>query len=132
MLTSSAPSIDVLKLEIGTCFVIACCTLACHRPLSRGPIIEAYRAAACVPVFANRKLQGPHTREWQTALTLSDGSKVMVMGAQIPGGRITVRNLTTGRESEAANAGDYIYPSDVRFNAQNNFLFVKASGLAGG
>lgn len=50
----------------------------------------------------------------------------------MPGGRITVRNLTTGRESVAANAGDYIYPSDVRFNAQRNLLFVKASGLAAG
>jgi len=50
----------------------------------------------------------------------------------MPGGRITVRNLRTGRESEAANAGDYIYPSDVRFNAQTNLLLVKASGLAAG
>jgi|SRR5580704_14750946 hypothetical protein len=132
MATSSAPSINFPKLEIVACFVIACCTLGCHRPLSRGPIIDAYRAAACVPVSANRKVGGPHTREWETALTLTDGSKVMFIGAQMPGGRITVRNLTTGRESEAANAGDYVYPSDVRFNAQRNFLFVKASGLAGG
>ena len=114
------------------CFVSACCTLGCHSPLSHGPIIDAYKAAACIPFSANRKVQGPHTREWETALTLSDGSKVMVAGAQIPGGRITVRNLTTGREAEAANAGDYVYPSDVRFRAQTNFLFVKASGLAAG
>ena len=50
----------------------------------------------------------------------------------MPGGRITVRYMATGRELEAANAGDYVYPSDVRFNAQKNLLFVKASGLAGG
>ena len=43
-----------------------------------------------------------------------------------------VRDLKTGTESEAANAGDYVYPSDVRFNAQTNLLFIKASGLAGG
>ncbi|MGE5113593.1 MAG: hypothetical protein ACM3JB_22240 [Acidobacteriaceae bacterium] len=43
-----------------------------------------------------------------------------------------MRNLKTDRESEAANAGDYVYPSDVRFNAQGNLLFVKASGLAAG
>lgn len=48
------------------------------------------------------------------------------------GGRITARYVTTGRELEAANAGDYVYPRDVRFNAQTNLLFVKASGLAGG
>jgi hypothetical protein len=56
----------------------------------------------------------------------------MIVGAQMPGGKITVRNLTTGRESEAANAGDYVYPSDVRFTAKTNLLFVKASGLAAG
>jgi hypothetical protein len=55
----------------------------------------------------------------------------MVGGAQIPGGRITAR-YDTGRELEAANAGDYVYPSDVRFNPQTNLLFVKASGLAAG
>jgi hypothetical protein len=32
---------------------------------------------------------------------------------------------------EAANAGDYVFPSDVRFKAQTNLLFVKASGLGG-
>ncbi len=56
----------------------------------------------------------------------------MVSGAQIPGGRISVRYLTTGRESVAANAGDYVYPSDLRLNAQDDLLYVKASGLAGG
>ena len=54
------------------------------------------------------------------------------MGAQMPGGRIIVRNPTTGVGSTAANAGDYVYPSDVRFNPQTNLLFVKASGLAAG
>ena len=56
----------------------------------------------------------------------------MVVGYQMPGGRITARYLTTGRELEVANAGDYVYPSDVRFDGQSNLLFVKASGLAGG
>jgi hypothetical protein len=38
----------------------------------------------------------------------------------------------THRVSVAANAGDYVYPGDVRMNAQGNLLYVKASGLAGG
>jgi len=131
MPTSLATSTET-KLRVVMCIVIACCILGCQRPLSRGPIIDAYKAAACIPVSANRKVQGPHTREWEIPLTLSDGTQVMVIGAQMPGGRITVRNLPTGRESEAANAGDYVYPSDVRLNAQRNLLFVKASGLAAG
>ena len=55
-----------------------------------------------------------------------------MIGYQSPGGRIMLHYLTTGREVEAANAGDYVYPSDVRFNAQTNVLFVKATGMAGG
>jgi hypothetical protein len=50
----------------------------------------------------------------------------------MPGGRINVRDPTSGRESVAADAGDYVYPSDVRLNAQKDRLYVKASGLAAG
>jgi hypothetical protein len=132
MSPSSARNKKVAKMRVMLCFTIACCTVSCHHPLSRGPIIDGYKAAACIAVSANRKVRGPHTREWETTLTLSDGSKVMVVGYQMPGGRITARYVTTGRELEAANAGDYVYPSDARFNAQTNLLFVKASGLAGG
>jgi hypothetical protein len=74
----------------------------------------------------------PYTRKWDTVLTLSDGSKVKVKGAQMPGGRITVGYVTTGGESVAANAGDYIYPSDVRLDSRGDLLYVKATGLGGG
>jgi len=107
---------------------MGCCMVGCHLPLSQGPIIEGYKAAACIPV--SLRVQGPRTREWQTPVTLSDGSKVVIIGDQSPGGRILARYVTTGRLVEAANAGDYVYPSDVRFGAQNGLLFVKASGLA--
>jgi hypothetical protein len=32
----------------------------------------------------------------------------------------------------AADAEDYVYPSDVRVSNQNDLLYIKASGLAGG
>jgi hypothetical protein len=118
-----------LKMRIIVFIAMACFIVGC-RPLSHGPIIEAYKAAACMPVWANRTVQGPHTREWETPITLSNGSKVVVIGYQVPGGRITARYAT--RELEVANAGDYIYPSDVRLDAQSDHLFVKASGLAAG
>lgn len=124
----SVPNTNVPKMRMVLCFTFACFTVSCHPPISHGPIIDGYKAAGCIPVSANRI----HTREWETPVTLSDSSQVMVVGAQMPGGRITARYVTTGRELEAANAGDYVYPSDVRFNAQTNLLFVKASGLAGG
>lgn len=75
---------------------------------------------------------GPHTREWNTSLTLPDGSKVVVSGTQSPGGRISVYYTNSGRKVVAADAGDYVYPSDVRLNAQDHLLYVKATGVAGG
>jgi hypothetical protein len=118
-------------LRTFVCTAIACCVTSCHRPVSSAPIIEHYQAAACIPFSEDAKVS-PHTREWDTALTLSDGVTVRVSGHQSPGGRINVRYLPSGRESEAANAGDYVYPSDVRRNAHSDLLYVKTSGLAGG
>jgi hypothetical protein len=117
--------------RIVVCAAIAWCATACRGPVSNAPIIDHYRAAACIPFSANPKVS-PHTREWDTALTLSNGLKVVVGGAQFPGGRVNVHYLATGRESVAASPGDYVYPSDVRLNAHDDLLFVKASGLAGG
>ena len=48
------------------------------------------------------------------------------------GGRVVVQYLAGGPKVEAANAGDYIYPSDIRLDSPNDLLYVKASGLAGG
>ena len=113
-------------------FLFSIPTLANREPFTHGPIVGGYKSASCIPVSANRRVGGPRTREWETPVILSDGSKVTLVGYQMPGGRITAHYTSTGRELEAANAGDYVYPSDVRFNAQTNLLFVKASGLAGG
>src|SRR5258708_6896120 len=121
--------ITALVLRMVLCTTVACCS-ACRGPVSNAPIIERYKAA-CIPFAANPKVS-PHTREWDTPLTLSDGSKVIVGGTKSPGGRINVRYLTPARVSVAADPGDYVYPSDVRVNAQEDILFVKASGLAGG
>lgn len=74
----------------------------------------------------------PRTRVWATSLTLTDGSKVTVSGSQMPGGRIDLHYSTSDQDSVAANAGDYVYPSDVRRDVQRDNLYVKASGLAGG
>jgi len=104
------------------------CTVACHRPVSNAPIIEHYRAATCIPVST----MSPYTRKWDTVLTLSDGSKVKVRGAQMPSGRITVSYVANGRESVAADPGYYVYPSDVRLDSRSDLLYVKARGLAGG
>jgi hypothetical protein len=113
------------------CLAIALSEMACFGPASTGRIITAYREAACIPLSARPQIL-PRTREWNTVLSLRDGLKVVVRGAQIPGGRITVFYPDRGNEVVAADAGDYVYPSDVRVDAQKEVLYVKAEGLAGG
>lgn len=112
------------------CWAIVCGTAACRDPAA-SPIVVKYKSALCIP-FSTNPTVSPHTREWSAVLTLRDGSKVTVSGAQIPGGRINVNYLTTGHQSVAADAGDYVYPADVRVDPKNDLLFIKASGLAGG
>jgi hypothetical protein len=65
-------------------------------------------------------------------LTLRDGSKVLVGGAQAVGGKIVLRFLSDGAEVVAVDPGDYVYPSDVRVDAGTSRLYVKATGQAGG
>ena len=46
----------------------------------------------------------------------------------MPGGRLDGSLHDTRSGIGAANAGDYVYPNDVRFNVQTYLLFVMASG----
>jgi len=107
-----------------------CClaTVALHASVD--PLVAKYRTATCIP-FSSQAAR-PHSREWRTTLSLRDGSQVTISGAQMPGGRIDVFYPATGGKFVAADAGDYVYPSDVRIDAQNDLLYVKADGLAGG
>ena len=130
MLRSRSTSIARRVRQVVVYCAIACLS-ACRGPVSKAPIIEQYRAAACIPFSANPHIT-PSTREWETPLTLTDGSKVLVRGADATGGIITVKYLDSGKEAVAANAGDYVYPTDVRINNQKDLMFVKASGQAGG
>jgi hypothetical protein len=104
-------------------------------PVTKAEIIDRYKAATCVPFSAKPSIT-PHTREWDTPLILRGGLRVIVSGADAVGGRIVVKygynDQINNRVEVAANAGDYVYPSDVRLNADNELLYVKASGLAGG
>ena len=70
-----------------------------------------------------------NSRQWDTTLTFSDNEKVLVRGTQSPGGRIDVI-YPSGQDFVAADAGDYVYPSDVRIDVRNDLLYVKCDGLA--
>jgi hypothetical protein len=99
--------------------------------MGKHSIIDKYNAAACVP-FSSGPRVSAHTRQWDAVLSLRDGVRAVVRGAQIPGGRVSVRYPSTHREVVAADPGDYIYPSDIRLDVSDDLLYVKAHGLAGG
>jgi len=104
-----------------------------RKATSRQMLIERYSKAVCLPVTLDLTL-GPPTRVCKDQLTLSDGSQIEVSGVQmpVPGGKVYVTNMSTGRTVTAANPGYYVYPSDVRISAGEDLLYVKASGLAVG
>src|SRR5205823_13384473 len=72
------------------------------------------------------------TPGWDADLTTATGTRFNIRGAHMVGGRIVVRYQPDGPEVVAANAGDYVYPSDVRINDAKTVVVVKAKGLAGG
>jgi hypothetical protein len=101
---------------------------ACSHVLQHGPIISAYESATCVPPHQLGAVNFPD-REWDNSITDSHGEAVRVLGAQMPGGRIEVRYGSDEGAVIAANAGDYIYPDDVRVDKTKQKIFVKASGI---
>jgi hypothetical protein len=94
-------------------------------------VIAKYQMAACILPLRS-SVAAPRTREWKTILSLRDGSKVAISAAEIAGGRVTVSDTSSGREYVAADAGDYIYPEDLRLDVENERLYVKAHGLWAG
>ncbi len=96
-----------------------------------GPLLAKYKAATCLPLTISPAMPRK-TRSWQAEVTIANGSRIVVEAAAIPGGYVTVRYLDTSEKVIAANAGDYVYPYDIRINRQTDRLYVVASGLAGG
>lgn len=100
----------------------------CSRTIRSGALIDQYNRAECVPVRFGPGISPP-TRAWDSTLNTRDGIAVHVSGAEMPGGRIDVKYLSDGEKAVAANAGDYIYPADVRFDPTSERLYIKASGV---
>jgi hypothetical protein len=111
------------------CGVVAVSVLAgCSRMVRSGPITNAYENAECIPVEFGPGITPP-TRAWDYRLVTPGGMTVHISGAQMPGGRIDLAYQSDGIAVVAVDAGDYIYPADVRFDRQNDRLLVKASGV---
>jgi len=112
-------------------FVAVCTTSACAIPQHRHPVIDRYSAANCLPLLAESRVQPP-VREWDVIVRPSGGAEVSLSGSQFVGGKIVARDRRTGETHVVADAGDYVYPDDVRTGPDGVRVYVKASGLAGG
>jgi len=103
---------------------------SCRPPLGNA-IVADYSRASCIAVSTQPKID-PATREWSATVGLKNGRQMVVTGFDAAGGVIALRDVATGRSWTAINPGDYIYPSDIRWDSQRDYLYVRASGLAGG
>lgn len=114
---------------------IVCSTLlvlgmlsACTRTIRSGAIIDGYNGAECIPVQFGPGITPP-TRAWDYSIATRRGVTVHISGAEMPGGRIDLGYLPDGPDIVAADAGDYIYPADVRLDQSREKLYSKASGV---
>jgi len=115
--------------KVSFCLLLMMETLIGCKPMIRnGAMVAGYRNSTCIPVRFGPGILPP-TRAWDFTMTTKKGLTVRILGATMPGGRITVRYLPEGTETVAANAGDYIYPADVRLDSGSDTLFIKASGI---
>jgi TonB family protein len=119
---TAAPSIALLAVAASVL-----CYQDCDRAIRSGALIDEYSRAACVPVKLAAGISPP-SRGWDYTLKTHAGVPVRVFGSDIVGGEIEVEYLPDGKKAVAANAGDYIYPADVRFERTNDRLYVKANG----
>jgi hypothetical protein len=118
-----------MPISLRFCWLLSFALLAgCNRVMRNGPIITKYESSKCIPSQIGPGTTPP-TRTWDFSLTTSAGEAVRVLGAQTPGGQIVVRYVSDGADVVAANAGDYIYPADVRVDNARQKLYVKASGI---
>lgn len=96
----------------------------CDHPSRNASIIKQYMNATCVSPYVTGTVP---FMVWEHTVTLRTGSKVRIDAAQIPSGRVDVTYLDSGIQYTAADAGDYIYPSDVRIAGE--MLYSKTDGL---
>ena len=101
---------------------------ACSHAVRTGRLIDRYRSADCIPLVTSRGGQALSGRSWDHTIKIQDDLVVHISGAQVPGGQIDVRYPPSEEWRVAADAGDYIYPADVRFDGAGKRLYVKADG----
>jgi hypothetical protein len=117
----------IIETSIAAGFLLCSC-----RPSTGDAVTAEYSRASCLALSNPPKAIRPSTREWDTSLRLKNGMQVVVTAFDAAGGVVVVRDIASGKSWTAINPGDYVYPSDIRLDSQRDYLYVRASGLAGG
>jgi hypothetical protein len=108
--------------------LLACLALdACSGTIKTKALIDQYSRATCVPVTLGSADESP-ARTWNFPLVTRDGITVQVYSRAVPEGVVDVRYTPDGKDVVAADAGDYIFPADIRFDQPSDFLYIRASG----
>ena len=100
--------------------------VACDHIIRTGAIIDQYSRAECIPVTNG---SGSLARTWNYTLQTYNANRIQVYGRAVPGGRVDVKFLSDEKDEVVADAGDYIFPADVRFDHATGYLYVKAAGV---
>lgn len=112
----------------GVVLILLACSAIGGAEDSTTSLLAKYKAATCL---APRARPG-HGVDWNTTLSLRDGTNVIIRGTGFAGGKVVVSYPATGQEYVAAKPYDYVYPVDIRIDPKTNMLYVAANGLAGG
>jgi hypothetical protein len=99
---------------------------ACSHPLRASRLIDAYSTGVCV--IPKRGIGAEPSRQWHATLRLGDGKTVVVSAFQAPSGAVRLHYSDPGDDVVAADAGDYVYPGDIRWDPAKGLLYVEAQG----
>jgi hypothetical protein len=115
-----------MRMRSGLSFalLLVAAVAGCDRTIRTGAIIDQYTHAECIPVSNGL---GSPVRTWDYTVHVGQAESIRVEGRATPGGRIQLEYEPDGKDEVAANAGDYIYPADVR--QKSGLLYIKASGV---
>ena len=112
----------------GAAILVTCAATGCAATILRsGEIVDRYARAACIPGHAPEAQ--PFSQTWNDTITLRSGTRVHVVGKTGSDGQIVVE-YDDGRDKVTfSGRGEKGGPSEVRFDAASERLYVQVYGL---
>ncbi|MGA2230801.1 MAG: hypothetical protein ABSH22_07870 [Tepidisphaeraceae bacterium] len=93
-------------------------------------VVAAFSAAQLLSPVPKDEMKPGEPRTWDQKLQLANGIQVRIEAMDCAGGNVTATYADDQKWLEVANAGDYVYPKEIRINPATERLFVLAEGVA--